>query len=161
MQLFVQPDYYVKHSPRQCSHSLWLHWDGLSFPVKPWHELARRSLLCMSTHAKRVHEATVHPAACHSLVCLVTRSSNSQKVSCCAYCQRIQLQSSSLSLSFTPTLKSGSSTSRLFPRLSWSTHQRGHRISWNIKIWMRSFEIYGKWSVQASIDTHTCSMQSR
>ena len=34
--------------------------------------------------------------------------------------------------------------------------------SWNI--WMRSFEIYGKWSVQASkqasIDTHTCAQCS-
>ena len=52
------------------------------------HELARESLLCMSGHAKRLPEAnfaTVH-------VC----------------CQRIQLKSSSLSLSFTPNLWSGS-----------------------------------------------------
>ena len=92
------------------------------------------------------------------VVRLVTQSSDSQKVNgYCACCQWIQLESSSPSLSFTLTLQSGSSASRLFPRLRWSTRRRGHQISWNIRIWMRSFAIYGKWSVQTSIDTHTCS----
>ena len=34
-----------------------------------------------------------------------------------------------------------------------------YQSSWNI--WVRSFKIYGKWSVQASKRTHTCAMQSR
>ena len=60
----------------------------------------------MSGHAKRVPEASIHPAACHACHSIV-RLTIVQKVSCCACCQRIHLESSSLLLSFTPTLQSG------------------------------------------------------
>ena len=67
-----------------------------------------------------------------------------------------QLKWFSLSLSFTPNLQSGISPSLSFSwlRLSWSTRQHGHDMqsSWNI--WMRSFETYAKWSVQARTDTY-------
>ena len=76
------------------------------------HELARESMLCMSGHARRVPKASVHPA--------VRRSCNRQtrtvvtKVSCRAYYQCIQLEYSSLSLSFMSTLQSDSSPSHSF-----------------------------------------------
>ena len=60
----------------------------------------------MSGHARRVPEASVHPAVCHSCRDRQTRTIV-QKVSCSACCQCIQLEWSSLSLSFTPTLQSG------------------------------------------------------
>ena len=55
-------------------------------------------------------QPVIRSQPCHTIV----RLTIVQKVSCCACCQRIQLESSSLSLSFTPTLQSGSSPSRSF-----------------------------------------------
>ena len=68
-----------------------------------------------------------------------------QKVSCCACCQCIQLESSLLLLSCTLTLQSGS-----------SPHTRSHGWSIHRKIFKCAhFKIYSKWSVQTkSIHTH-------
>ena len=90
------------------------------------HELSGESMLCMTGHARRVPEARVHPAVRLSQRPLsrdLQTRTVVQKVSCHEYCHCIQLKSSSLSLSFTPTLQSGSSPSR---SLTLGTHaQRG------------------------------------
>ena len=68
-------------------------------------------------------------------------------VSCCACCQRIQLESPSLPVFFSPTLQSGSSPSHSMAELKYTCNvdtQSSRNIS------MRSFEIYSKWSVQAN-----------
>ena len=106
------------------SRTTWLHWHGLSFTVlinyTCWslsyvtvNELAGGSMLCMSGHAKRIPEArhillsVTRSLPCHTIV----RLTIVQKVSCRACCQRIQLESSSLSLSlsFKPAVQFGSS----------------------------------------------------
>ena len=106
---------------------------GLSFTVKPWASKGIPAMYEWSCQALTWSKPR-HRTFCLSLAaCLagVTRSSQTrtmvQKVSCRVCCQRIQLKSSSLSLSFTPNLQSGSSPSRSFSRLSWST-RRGHAI---------------------------------
>ena len=68
-------------------------------------------------------------------------------ISCRACYKRIQLELSTFLVSFMSTLQSGSSPSLSFSQLSWSTLRCGQ--SWR-NIWMHSFEIYGKWLVQAS-----------
>ena len=65
-----------------------------------------------------------------------------QKVSCCACCQRIQIESSSLSLFHAnPTV--------------WHVGVDIVKYWMHSLNWMRkpSFDIYGKWSVQTSIDS--------
>ena len=54
-----------------------------------------------------------------------------------------QLQSSSLQVADAALQQSG---------LHWPSHASRYQSSWNI--WIRSFKIYGKWSVQASKHTH-------
>ena len=143
MQLFIQLDYY----------GYTLH--GLSFTVKPW---ASREISAMYERSCQAHiwsQCTSCCLFCLSLIaCLVLQSSDSQKLNCRACCQWIQLKLSSLLLSFTPILRFGSSPSHSFSRLRWSTHQRGHREIYK-KFLSALIGIYGKWSVQASIDAHT------
>ena len=87
---------------------------------------------CYEYHLDSLPEASVHPQlillpVTHSLPChAIVRLTIVQRVSCRVCCQRIQLELTSLSLSFTPTLQSGSSLSRSFSRLNWSTRRRGH-----------------------------------
>ena len=79
-------------------------------------------MLCMSGHARRVPEASVHPAVRLLQPALSRKHQTAivEKVNCHACCQCIQLEQSSLSLSFTLTLQSGSrlsSPSRSFSQL--------------------------------------------
>ena len=122
MQLFIQPDYYGYTGMGNASHSNC--------------ELAVESLLCMGGHARHLPEANltiVHFYLCHSQPDLShdrhTHSIHSlESISFHVCSQHIQLELSSLLLSFIPMLQSGSSPSCSFSWLSWSTHRCGHSI---------------------------------
>ena len=109
---------------------LWLHGHGLSLVVKPW---ARKGIPAMYERSCQVltwSKPRNRTFCSLSLAaCLVTQSFI--VVSFLVCCQCIQHWPFFLSLSFTPTLQSGSSPSRLFSRFSWSTVHvgiHGHSI---------------------------------
>ena len=110
----------------------WPQGHGQSFTLKLW---ASRGVAVV--YEQSWQALTWSKPHHHTLYCGVIVSLIASKVNCHACCLHIQLKSS---LSFTPTLQSGSSPSRSFSRLlAWSTHQCGHSIT----VW-----IYSKWSVQ-------------
>ena len=108
---------------------LWLHKHRLSFTVKPW--ASRESYVwAVMPGAKPCHRTfcclslAACLKACHVIVRLI--SSFDKKVSFHVCCQRIQLESSLLSLSFSSILQSGSSPSHSLSWLSWGIRRHGH-----------------------------------
>ena len=93
MQLFVQPAYYDDN-----------HWHGLSFTVKPW---ASRGIPTMYERSCQACIWSQWLPVTSSLPCYaILRLTIVQKVSFSVCCQCIQLELTSLSLTFTPTLYS-------------------------------------------------------
>ena len=101
---------------------LWLHGHGLTFILN--HQLAQKSLLCMSGHARHLLVVLLSVTCsmlCHTIitlilwyVCAMSHSIDLSK-SCRACCQHIQLNW--IVFAFVPTLQYNSSPSCLFHTL--------------------------------------------